>query len=125
MKLTRTALVGMVVLAVAMLLLVNSSGSAQRPQADPTLPTATGKVVAYEADKSITVEVKKRGGLVEKREFALVKDRTRIELTGTVKAIEIGTEVRIWADKENPKNAARVAAGTNSDAGAPTAVGKV
>ena len=35
-----------------------------------------------------------------------------MELLGTTKAIEVGTEVRIWADKDDPKTAARIAAGT-------------
>ena len=107
MSLTKKAQAYLALLTVATLLIVTSSGSGQRPQADATAPTATGKVIAFEGDKSLTVEVKKRGGQVEKVEFAIVKDRTKVELLGTTKAIEIGTEVRVWADKDNPKAAAR------------------
>jgi hypothetical protein len=127
MKPTRNARAGWTVLALALLLLVNVSGSAQRPRpaADAGPPTATGKVVAYEADKSVTVEVKKRGGLTEKLEFVVVKDKTRVELLGATKTLEVGTEVRIWADKDNPKAAARIAAGFVVAPDAPTATGKV
>src|SRR5262245_48914938 len=113
-------------LAIAALLIVNLTSTAQRPRpAEEGPPTATGKVVAYDADRSVTVEVRKRGGVVEKQEFAIVKDRTRVELQGTIRAIEVGTEVRVWADRENPKTAARIAAGTSANPDAPTATGKV
>jgi hypothetical protein len=108
-----------------MLLIVSSSGSAQRPKADAGPPTATGKVVLYEVGKSIAVEVKQRGGQTKKLEFAIVKDKTKVELQGATRAIEVGTEVRVWADKDNPKAAARIAAGAVANAAAPTAAGKV
>jgi Protein of unknown function (DUF1549)/Protein of unknown function (DUF1553) len=111
--------------AIAIVLLIGSNTTAQRPKTDMTLPTATGKVIAYEADKSITVEVSKRGGLTEKVEFAIVKDKTKIELTGRIQALAVGVDVRIWADKDNVKNAARIATGTPvANADAPTAAGK-
>ncbi len=127
MKITWNARAGLTVLAMATLLIVNLIGSAQRPRpgADTAAPTATGKVVVYEVDKSITVEVKQRGGQTKKLEFAIVKDKTQVELLGATKAVEVGTEVRIWADKDNPKAAARIAAGASADAAAPTAAGKV
>ena len=123
----RNARAGRAVIAAATLLVVTLTSPAQRPRpgADAGPPTATGKVVAYEADKSVTVEVKKRGGAVEKREFVLVKDKTKVELVGAAKAIEVGTEVRVWADKDDPKTAARIATGANPDAAGPTATGKV
>ena len=128
MRLTRYARAGLTVLAVASLLMVTVSSSAQRPRPNADTagpPTATGKVVDYTADKSITVEVKKRGGQTEKLEFAIVKDKTKVELGRAAKAIELGTDVRVWADKDNPKAAARIAAGGGADAAAPTATGKV
>lgn len=92
MNVHRNARVSAAVVAVAMMPLVSSRGPAQRERpADAGPPTATGKVIAYEAGKSITVEVKKRGGLVEKREFTVVKDKTKVELLGRTKAIELGT----------------------------------
>ncbi len=114
MKLAWNPRAGMALLAAAALLGVSLSGAAQRPgsAADTAAPTATGKVVAYEADKSITIEVRQRGGQTKKVEFAIVKDKTKVELLGMTKAIEVGTEVRIWADKDNPKAAARITAGT-------------
>jgi hypothetical protein len=117
---------GLTVLAVATLLIVNSSGSAQRPKAGDAAPAATGKVVAYEVDKSISVEVKQRGGLTKKLEFAIVKDKTKVEYLALAKALGVGTQVQIWADKENPKIAVRIVVGASADAGAaPTATGKV
>jgi hypothetical protein len=83
--------------------------AAARILAEPEAPTVRGKVVAYEADKSITVETRTRGGEARTTEFALVKGKTLIELTG-VKAIEAGMTVSVWAEKDNPKNAAKVAA---------------
>lgn len=114
MKLTCHVRAGMAVLALGILLNAQSSGLAQRPKPSPDAgpPTATGKVLVYEAGKSITVEVKKRGGKTEKRDFAIVKGRTKVELQGTTKAIEVGTQVRIWADKDDPNTAERISAGT-------------
>lgn len=126
MKVTWNARFGRTVLVLATLLVANPTGSAQRPrpaQAGP--PTATGKVLAYEADKSVTIEVKRRAGKVEKLDFAIVKDKTKLELPPAAKTLEVGTEVRVWADKDNPKNAARIAAGTGAGADSPTATGKV
>src|SRR5262245_2505834 len=73
-------------------------------------PTIAGQVVAFEADKSITVERRNRNG-VKKSEFRIVKDETKIELLGDVKAIAVGTRVSIWANKDMPDVAARIAAG--------------
>jgi len=72
-------------------------------------PTLRGKVVAYEADQSITVETKAaRGGEAKKTEFTLVKDKTKIELVAGVKGIEVGVTVSVWTDKDDPKTAAKV-----------------
>ncbi len=84
-------------------------------------PTLRGKVGAYEADVSITVETRLRGGQVEKTEFSIVKGKTLVELGTGVKAIEVGGTVSVWADKENPKAAAKVVA----EPEAPTVQGKV
>lgn len=89
--------------------------------AEPRSANLTGKVVAYEADKSITVGINVRGGRVSKTEFAIVKGRTQIELGLGVKAIEPGVRVSVWADLDDPKNAAKVAA----EPDAPTVKGKV
>ncbi|MCI0379858.1 MAG: DUF1549 and DUF1553 domain-containing protein [Gemmataceae bacterium] len=94
------------------LLCVSSSAWAQRPKSDVGAPTASGKVVAFEADKSIAVEVKQRGGQSKKFDFAIVKDKTKVEFLGVTKTIDVGTEVKVWADKDNPKTAARIVAGT-------------
>lgn len=113
MRSTCRNLIGANLLMATTLLVLYSSSPAQvRPKADPALPAATGKVVAYEADKSITVEVKQRGGAVRKVEFVIVKDKTKVELTGSAKAIELATEVKVWADKDDAKLAARIIAGT-------------
>lgn len=88
------------------------------PQEPPTL---RAKVSAYEADRSITLETKVRGGGVEKTEFAIVKEKTKIELLAGVKAVEPGMIASVWTDKDNPKNAARIAVEPEP----PTAKGKV
>jgi hypothetical protein len=69
-------------------------------------------VISYEADKAIAVEVNQRGGLTKKMEFAIAKGKTKVELLGGVNVINVGTEVRVWADKDDPKTAARISAGT-------------
>src|SRR5262245_2229180 len=106
-----SARVAWTMLAVALLLLAGTSGSAQRPGGD-TPPTVTGKVAAYDAGKFITVEVKKRNEPVTQHQFAIVKDKTKVELLGETKAIAVGVPVQVWADKDNPKVAARIVAGT-------------
>jgi hypothetical protein len=106
-------------LAAILVVALASREPAQRPnnqnpnqaKPDANAPTATGKVVAYEADKSITLEV--GGGRTEakKVEFALVKDKTKIELPPRVKdkGIQAGMVLAVWADKDNPRQAARIA----------------
>jgi hypothetical protein len=115
-------------LAVAALLSVSSSGTAQRPKKDATAPAAAGKVVAYDADKSISIEVLQRGMPAKKLDFVIVKDKTKVDLVG-VKAIEVGTQVQIWIDKDDAKNATRILAGAAFGPGEkkdiPTAKGKV
>jgi hypothetical protein len=111
--------------AIAIVLLAGSTTNAQRPKADAAPPTAIGKVVAYEADKSITIEVRKRGGMNEKVEFTIAKDKTKIEQTGRGQALAVGVDVRVWADKDNAKMAARIATGPVGARGdAPATTGK-
>ncbi len=82
---------------------------------DNTDPPGTrGQIAAYEAEKSITVEVKQRGGQTRKTEFNIVKDRTKIELAGDAKEIEVGLPVTVWSDKDEPQLAARIVAGQNT-----------
>ncbi|MCI0350302.1 MAG: hypothetical protein L0Z53_12830 [Acidobacteriales bacterium] len=38
-----------------------------------------------------------------RREFAIVKDKTKIE-----GKVEVGKTVSVWADKDNPKQAAKI-----------------
>jgi uncharacterized protein DUF1553/uncharacterized protein DUF1549 len=76
--------------------------------------TAVGQVAAFEADKSITVEVRQRGGQTRKSQFSIDKDRTKIELAGEAKEIAVGLPVSVWADKNDPKLAARIVAGAAS-----------
>ena len=83
----------------------------QRAQAAAEAPAIVGQVAAIQADKSITVEVKQRGGTTRQSEFSIVKDQTKIELLGDAKAIAVGMPVSIWADKDNPKLASRVVVG--------------
>ena len=125
MKVHSIARSGLALLAVATLLGDRCSAQRPRPKTDAAPPAAVGKVAAYEANKSITVEVRQRGAEAKKVVFDIVKDKTKVELLGTTKAIEVGTEVRVWADKDNPKAAARITAGAGADAAAPTATGKV
>ncbi|MCI0359312.1 MAG: hypothetical protein L0211_12610 [Planctomycetaceae bacterium] len=91
---------------------VPAPADAVRPQAEA--PTIVGKVAAYEADKSITVEVKMRGGKSRQTEFSIVKDQTKIELLGDAKEIAVGLPVSVWAGKDNPKSATRIVAGANN-----------
>lgn len=71
----------------------------------------TGKVVAYQADKSITLEVPGRDGQVNKVEFVISKDKTKIESRGGPFTIEVGMNVAVLADKDNPKLAAAIMPG--------------
>jgi len=87
----------------------------------PEPPTLKGKVAAYEADASITIETKVRGGQTNKTEFTIVKGKTQIELGAGVKAIEVGITASVWAEKDTPKVAAKVVAEPEP----PTVKGKV
>jgi len=75
--------------------------------ADP--PTVVGQVVAYERDKSIAVETRNRKG-VNKSEFAIVKDKTKIELPPRATEIKVGMTLAVWADKDDPEVAAQIGA---------------
>lgn len=75
-------------------------------------PTIVGQVVAYEADKSITVAAKRRGGQSGETQFNIVKDKSTIELVGDTKEITKGTTVSVWTDKDDAKLATKIKAGT-------------
>lgn len=79
----------------------------QSPAAPAEPATFVGNVVAYEADKSITLEATTRQGAT-KREFAIVKETTRVELPPRIKEIRLGLTLGVWADKDDPKLAARI-----------------
>jgi hypothetical protein len=81
-----------------------------KPEAAPApaeAPTIVGKVVAYEANKSITIESTTRAG-TRKSDFSIVKDKTKIELPNRVKDIQVGMILPVWADKDDPKLAIRI-----------------
>ncbi len=82
-----------------------------RGQSPAAPPAVVGQVVGYDADKSIAVEVRRRGGPAERREFDVVAGQTKIELTGDVRAIAAGVFVAITPDNDNPKLAVRIVAG--------------
>jgi cold shock CspA family protein len=71
-------------------------------------PTRRGTATAYEADVSITVTTQGRGDQVQKSEFSIVKDRTKIEFGVGRKTLDTGAAVSVWADPENPKNALKI-----------------
>lgn len=79
-------------------------------------PSALGQVVAYEAGKSITVEIRRRGGEASRSEFTL-NDKSTIELRGDAKEIQVGMPVSVWTDKDSPKVASRIVAGANEQRG--------
>jgi len=74
-------------------------------------PIVAGQVVAYEADKSLTIEVRQRGGQVQRSEFAIANDQTKVEFVGEAKALAVGIPVTVTPDKDNAKLAARIVAG--------------
>src|SRR5688500_10542328 len=78
--------------------------------ANSMMPEIVGQVVAYEADKSITIEIKQRGGQSRKSEFTIAGGQTQIELVGDTKAITVGMSVSITTDKDNPSRAAKIVA---------------
>lgn len=88
--------------------------NADRPApAEP--PTMTGKVVAYEPDKTISLEVTSRR---EKKtsEFAIVKGETKIELPPRNTEIKVGMQLAVWASKDDAKVAAQIGAPASSAA---------
>jgi len=88
-------------------------GNVRRPgRGNPMgMPGIAGQVVAYEADKSLTVEVRQRGQ-VQRTEFGIVKDTTKVEFLGETKALAVGVPVTVTPDKDNAKVAGRIVAGT-------------
>jgi hypothetical protein len=94
----------------------NNAPAAAADKADA--PTVVGKVVAYDADKSITIETPAgRNVEARKTEFVIVKDKTKIELPPRKQAIEVGMTLAVWTDKENPKQAAKIAVPMGNAAG--------
>src|SRR5262245_2153557 len=94
------------ILAVTLLLAGTAAAqrvpNANRPanaQANPAAeaPTVTGKVVAYEAQKLIAIEITTRNGPV-RSEFTIDKDKTKIELPPRVQEISVGAVLSVWAD---------------------------
>ena len=103
--------------------LAGATAMAQRGSGGPTAssgtepPALVGQVVAYEVDKSITIEIAQRGGQTQKTEFAIVTGQSKVELAGDAKTIAVGTKVSVWPDKENPKLAARIVAASDDSPG--------
>jgi hypothetical protein len=87
----------------------------RRPANAQAPPTATGKVAAFETERSITVEVNQRGGQTRKADFNIDKDKTKIELRGDAKELGAGIAVQVWADKDDAKLALRIVAGQNNN----------
>jgi hypothetical protein len=71
-------------------------------------PAVVGKVTAYEAGRSITLETVTRAGATA-HEFTIVPDQTRIELPPRNREITVGSTLAVWADKDDSRIAARVA----------------
>jgi RNA polymerase sigma factor (sigma-70 family) len=89
-----------------------------KPRLDPpTLPL--GAVVAYEKDRSITLEALTSSG---KRNFPflITPNRTEVRVIGG-QDIAVGMNATVWADRDDPKQAARIVANPKS----PTAQGKI
>jgi len=105
---------GSLVLAMALVQLLAASPARSQDrgrggEVPPDEPTYTGVVTAYEPDKSVSVGIRRRGGENTEFEYAIVKGKTQIELRAGVKAVEVGLVVSVWGDRDNPKNAARLA----------------
>jgi serine/threonine-protein kinase len=91
---------------------VASQASQPMPTSQPTgvradPPAVTGKVVAYEADKSITIQTETKEGQPRRNEFAIVKGKTEIRIPARVKD-PVGRIFSVWPDKDNPKHAAKI-----------------
>jgi hypothetical protein len=112
-----------VALGIGLLALCSDALAQRVPRADPANPqtprqeppTIVGKVVAYEPDKSIVLETTNRDG-VKRNEFAIVKDKTKVELPPRIKEISVGRTLAVWADKEDPKLAVRIGGSGGSPA---------
>src|SRR5262245_24417711 len=114
-----------IALAVALVFSLSVSALAQRggqrrdnPQtnAAPEPPAVTGKVIAYEPGTTIVLETTSRVG-VQRFEFKLDKEQTKIELPPRIQEIAVGQTLSVWANKETPDVAARI--GTGGDQPAP------
>jgi len=80
-------------------------------------PTVVGKVVEYKPGASIVIEAATRSG-VSRREFTLRADKTKVELPPRIKELAVGINISLWADKDDPKLAARIG-GANAVAATP------
>lgn len=82
-----------------------------QPAADSKLdaPAAQGKVVVYEAGKSITLETASRNG-AKRFEFLIDANQSKIELPPRMREITLGNVLSVWTDKDNPQLAIRIAA---------------
>lgn len=96
---------GCALIAVAGLVATRALG--QRAQNEGEPPTVVGKVVEYVADRSIVLETTNRNG-ARTSEFAIVKDKTRIELPPRLGEVKVGQILAVWADKDDPRVAARI-----------------
>src|SRR5262249_38986943 len=82
------------------------------------VPAVVGKVVAYEHDASLVLEIQSRDG-AKKSEFTIVKKTTTIELPPPIRDIKVGQMLAVWPDKEDAKLAAKIGS-PNAVAAAPT-----
>lgn len=103
-------LAGRTLLVVALVALVISAAFAQGQDGKigtidllSRAPAIKGKVVAFEADKSITIEGLASDGASKKIEFAIVKGKTK-----GPKTVEVGMALAVWDDKDNPKQAVKI-----------------
>jgi hypothetical protein len=67
-----------------------------------------GIVKSYVPDQALVLKGTGRTEAQE-YEFTIVKGQTQIELPPRIKEITVGLTVAVWADKENPKLAAKIA----------------
>jgi hypothetical protein len=98
----------------------------RRPGAQviPEMPPVTGQVVAYQAGKSITIEVRQRNGQTRQTEFSIVDGMTKIELSEAAKEISVGMTVSVSISKDDPKLAAAILAGNAPNARRPAGRGR-
>jgi hypothetical protein len=84
------------------------AGADPQAEDETAAPAVTGKVSSYEPYKSITLDVQQRRETRQVK-FSVVRERTKIELPPRRQEIRIGRVLSVWADKEDPTLAARIA----------------